>query len=132
MSQWDKCMLHIGFILLLYLLIIYLLMKWYLYKLLLGIISEFFSNGREAWTIPCVKVFGAILVRIFPHLNWTWRDKDYLSVFSLNAKKIGARITPNRALYTQWFSGSRSMYDRSEVFLKPNRTSAMEFFSKSS
>ena len=34
------------------------------------------------------------LVRIFPHLDWIWRDTSYLSVFSPNARKYGPKKTP--------------------------------------
>ena len=40
----------------------------------------------RAWK---VSVFGVILVRIFPHSDWTRRDREYLSVFSPNAGKCG-------------------------------------------
>ena len=33
--------------------------------------------------------FGVILVRIFPHSDWIWRNTEYLSVFSLNTGKCG-------------------------------------------
>ena len=38
---------------------------------------------NTAWK---VSVFGVILLRIFPHSDWMWRDTPYLSVFSLNAE----------------------------------------------
>ena len=34
-------------------------------------------------------VFRVILVRIFPHSEWMWRDTDHLSVLSSNAGKCG-------------------------------------------
>ena len=34
-----------------------------------------------------VSVFGVILVRIFPHLDWIRRDTEYLPVFSSNEGK---------------------------------------------
>ena len=34
------------------------------------------------------------LVPIFSHLNWIWRDTEYLSVFSPNAGKYGPDKTP--------------------------------------
>ena len=37
-----------------------------------------------AWKVP---IFGVILVRIFPHLDWIRRNTSYLSVFSPNAGK---------------------------------------------
>ena len=37
-----------------------------------------------AWKLP---VFGIILVRIFPHLDWIRRNTSYLSVFSPNVGK---------------------------------------------
>ena len=36
-----------------------------------------------------MSVFGVILVRIFPHLDWIRRDMEYLSVFSPNAVSYG-------------------------------------------
>ena len=36
-----------------------------------------------------MSVFGIFLVRIFPHLDWIWRDTKYLSVFSPNEGKNG-------------------------------------------
>ena len=42
-----------------------------------------------------VSVFGVILVRIYPHLDWIPRDTPYLSVFSPNAGQIRTTITPN-------------------------------------
>ena len=41
-----------------------------------------------------MSVFRVILVRIFPHSNWTRKDTPYLSVFSPNAGKW-TRITSN-------------------------------------
>ena len=38
-------------------------------------------------------VFGVILVCIFPHSDWIWKDTLYLSVFSLNARKYGTLFT---------------------------------------
>ena len=54
--------------------------------------------------IHCVKspysnlfssAFSPHFPRIFPHSDWRRRDTEYLSVFSPNAGKIRARITPN-------------------------------------
>ena len=38
---------------------------------------------------------GPHFFRIFPHLDWIWRDTPHLSVFSPNAGKMRTRITPN-------------------------------------
>ena len=35
------------------------------------------------------------LVRIFPHLDWIWRDTEYLSVFSPTSGKYGPQKTPH-------------------------------------
>ena len=49
-------------------------------------------------------VFGVFLVRIFPHSDWIWRDKKYLSVFSRNAGKCGREKLRIRILFTQCYS----------------------------
>ena len=43
----------------------------------------------------CVKVsvFGVILVRIFPHSDWIWRDTGWIQS---KCGKIRTRITPNK------------------------------------
>ena len=46
-------------------------------------------------------VFGAILVLIFPNLDWVRRDTEYLSVFSPNAGKYGPEWLQIRTLFTQ-------------------------------
>ena len=51
-----------------------------------GIEDQAFSNLTTAWK---VSVFGVILVRIFPHLDWIQRDASYLSVFSPDMGKYG-------------------------------------------
>ena len=38
-----------------------------------------------------VSVFGVSLVRIFPNLEWIWRDTPYLSVFDLNTGNSGPK-----------------------------------------
>ena len=47
---------------------------------------EFQQNTHTAWR---VSIFGVILVRIFPHLDWIRRDTPYFSVFSPNAGNAG-------------------------------------------
>ena len=42
------------------------------------------SISFTAWK---VRVFGVVLVRIFPHLYWIQRDTSYLPLFSPNAGK---------------------------------------------
>ena len=53
-----------------------------------------------------MSVLGVFLVRIFPHLDWTRRDTEYLSVFSLNAGKYGPEELRRQTLFTQCFSKS--------------------------
>ena len=68
----------------------------------------FLFHNRINCTALKVSVFGVILVRIFPYLDWIRRDTRYLSVFSPNAGKyfeslriqsecgkIRTRVTPN-------------------------------------
>ena len=50
------------------------------------------TTQLTAWK---VSIFGVILVRMFPHLDWIRRDAEYLSVFSPKCGKIRTRITPN-------------------------------------
>ena len=52
-----------------------------------------------SWTLSA---FGVFLVRIFPHLNWIWRDTPYLFVFSPNAEKYGPEKLRIQALFTSW------------------------------
>ena len=54
-----------------------------------------------------MSVFGVILVRIFPHLDWIRRNTEYLFVFSPNMGKCGQ----NNSKYGHFL---RSVY--SEVF----------------
>ena len=49
-----------------------------------------------------VSIFGVILVRIFPHLDWIGRDTPYLSVLSPNAEKYGPEKLRIRTRFTQW------------------------------
>ena len=37
--------------------------------------------------------------RIFPHLDWIWRDTEYLPVFSRNAGKCGKNADQNNSEY---------------------------------
>ena len=46
------------------------------------------GSKHTAWK---VYLFGVILVRIFPHLEWIQRDTEYLSVLSPNAGKCGSK-----------------------------------------
>ena len=65
-------------------------------------ILAFLSNEGTIWykyTTWKVSVFGVILVRIFPHSDWIWRDDPYLSIFSPNAGKKRTRITPNTSTF---------------------------------
>ena len=48
-----------------------------------------------------MSVFGVFLVSIFPHLNWTRRETEYLSVFSSNAEKYGPGKIGIRTLFIQ-------------------------------
>ena len=54
-----------------------------------------------SYTARKVPVFGVFLVRIFPHLDWIWRDILYLSRYSVSLHvqsewgKIRNRKTPN-------------------------------------
>ena len=57
---------------------------------------------HETYTAWKVFVFGAFLVRIFPHSDWIRRDK-YLSVFSPNAGKYGPESLRIRTLFLQWY-----------------------------
>ena len=56
-------------------------------KLLLNKQSHFiFFNGMTSWK---VSIFRVILVHIFPHSDWIWKDTEYLPVFSPNEGKYG-------------------------------------------
>ena len=55
----------------------------------------------------CLKgsLFGVFLVRIFPHLDWIWRDTEYLSEFSPNVwKKVLLYSEAMRLNYQLWTS----------------------------
>ena len=56
---------------------------------------ELVNSVSISYTAWKVSVFGVILVRIFPHSDWIWRDTRYLSVFSPNTGKCG----PNNSEY---------------------------------
>ena len=59
----------------------------------------------ELWiTAYKVSVFGVILVRVFPHLDWIRRDTEYLSVFSPDAIKCRPEQLRIPALFTQWMN----------------------------
>ena len=56
----------------------------------LNIFEKFSRNNnleKVSNTAEKVSVFGFILVRNFPYLNWIPRDTPYLSAFSPNAGK---------------------------------------------
>ena len=53
----------------------------------------------ESYTTQKISAFGVILIRIFPHSDWTRRDTEYLSVFSPNARKYGPEKLRIRTLY---------------------------------
>ena len=53
-------------------------------------------------TVWKVSVFGVLLVRIFPILNWIRRDPEYLSVFSPNVGKYRPEKLQIRTLFTYW------------------------------
>ena len=48
------------------------------------------ARSYIVWKVP---VLGAFLVRIFPHLDWIWRDTKYLWW------KIGTKKTPNMGTF---------------------------------
>ena len=48
-----------------------------------------------------MSIFGVILVRIFPNLDWIRRETLYLSIFSLNTGKCGPEYLRIRTLFTQ-------------------------------
>ena len=54
-------------------------------------------------TLPgkCPELFWVILVRIFPHSDWIWRDTPHLSVFSTDAGKCGTEQLRIRTPFTQ-------------------------------
>ena len=54
---------------------------------------------HTAWK---VSVFGVFLVCIFPHSDWIWRDREYLSIFSSNPEKYGPEKLQIRILLAQW------------------------------
>ena len=60
-----------------------------------------YSGAFPNFTLHCVKnvrirsYSGLHFSRIFPHSDWIWRDRKYLSLFSPKAGKMPTRITPN-------------------------------------
>ena len=54
------------------------------------------------WAMCEVSVFGVLLVRNFPHLDWIRRDTEYLFVFSPNAENYGQEKLRIWTLFTQW------------------------------
>ena len=63
---------------------IYNLKNWTLQAQNLQLKSNF-----ETDTAQKVPVYGVIVVHIFPHSGWMWRDTEYLSLFSPNTGKCG-------------------------------------------
>ena len=66
-------------------------------------LSKPLSRGylNTAWK---ASTFGVFLVRIFPHLDWIWRDMEYLSWFSPKAGKYRPEKVWIQTLFTQWQS----------------------------
>ena len=69
------------------------------------------DTGSLGWDFACrsrstvwkVSVFRVFLVRTFPHLDWIWRDTEYLSVFTPNAGKYGPKEKLQiRTFFKQW------------------------------
>ena len=56
----------------------------------------------KVFTAGKVSVFGVFLVLISSHLDWMRRDTEYLSIFSLNARKYGPEKPLIQTLFTQW------------------------------
>ena len=48
-----------------------------------------------------MSIFGVVLFRIFPNLDWIRRETLYLSIFSLNTGKCGPEYLRIRTLFTQ-------------------------------
>ena len=65
------------------------------YKIVCYSIKFAFKVSYICYTLPekCLNT-EFFLVRIFPHLDWIWRDTEYLSVFSPNAEKYGPEKSP--------------------------------------
>ena len=83
-----------------------------------------FSSMVHFYT-PCTVwkgfVFGAFLLRIFPHSDGIRRDMEYLSVFSPNAEKYGPEKLRIRTLFTQCWK-----YQKTKSFLTFPRAIEME------
>ena len=54
-----------------------------------------------------MSVLGAVLVRIFLHLDWIRRDKKYLSVYLSECGKTSTRKTSNTDTFQQWSSQNK-------------------------
>ena len=77
---------------------------------ILCIITRIWTKSPFIDTAWKVFVFGVILVRIFPHLDWIPRDTSYLSVFSSNAGKCWPEQLGIRTLFTLCTSSLISQY----------------------
>ena len=62
--------------------------------------NMYFPYTYTAWK---VSVFGIILVHIFPHLDWTWRDNPHLSISSPNTGKCRTKQPQIPTLFRQWY-----------------------------
>ena len=89
--------------------------------------DSIYGVKKKIYTARKVSVFGAFLVRIFPHSDWIWRDTKYLSVFS---PKAGNKDQKNSEY--GYFSSSdmvtSSCIQLTIAYYKPCERSMMEHF----
>ena len=91
----EQYLLHRKFSLLFHQVATLIIIKWWLCNV--SWLSSYEAN--TAWK---VSVFGAFLVRIFPHSDWIRRDTKYISVFRPNAGKYGPEKLQIRTHVTQF------------------------------
>ena len=79
------------------------------------------SYDEKSITAWKMSVFGVILVHIFPHSDWIWRDMKYLSVFSPNAGKYnfkyGHFLRSSYCVRALFFSVKTNSFKYSEFLL---------------
>ena len=96
-------------------------------KMLSDLKIPIYGVKKKIYTARKVSVFGAFLVRIFPHSDWIRRDTQYLSVFS---PKAGNKDQKNSEY--GYFSRSdmvtSSFIPLTIAYFKPCERSMMEHF----
>ena len=93
-EQSSFCLIQLAYLLQYFMLILLISQDALESKMLSDFKIPIYEVKKKIYTARKVSIFGAFLVRIFPHSDWIRRDTKYLSVFSPKAE-IRNKKNPN-------------------------------------